>query len=186
MALPYESPAGPVLPAGLFYSSGALALAAIFARERAGRWPTETETGRAFAYLPLADESGPVARRMRQVLDGRADRGRCVYDLSDDDEELLRKLLDLDTTRRPCDTPSAPALPAAGRVGRPAAGRLPPRLATWMLTVGPLVLAAASAAVTVPSRRSARRVGFSCDLSEVGGLGEIADPGLRSSLDRPL
>jgi predicted transcriptional regulator len=54
--------------------------------------------GRAFAYHPVSDEPGLAARRMRQVLDGESDRGRVlarfVSDLSDEDERLLRSLLD--------------------------------------------------------------------------------------------
>ncbi|MEU9047814.1 MULTISPECIES: BlaI/MecI/CopY family transcriptional regulator [unclassified Kitasatospora] len=57
-----------------------------------------TRRGRTFAYVPVADDSGLAARQMRQVLEGRTDREavltRFVDDLSDDDEELLRKLLD--------------------------------------------------------------------------------------------
>ncbi|MDH6141438.1 MULTISPECIES: BlaI/MecI/CopY family transcriptional regulator [Kitasatospora] len=55
--------------------------------------------GRAYAYTPVADESGLAARQMRKVLDGRSDREAVlthfVDELSDDDEELLRRLLDL-------------------------------------------------------------------------------------------
>ncbi|MFE0464513.1 BlaI/MecI/CopY family transcriptional regulator [Kitasatospora sp. NPDC058965] len=58
-----------------------------------------TKRGRAYAYAPVADESGLAARRMRKVLDGRSDReavlAHFVDELSDDDEELLRRLLDL-------------------------------------------------------------------------------------------
>jgi predicted transcriptional regulator len=61
-----------------------------------------TPHGRAFAYVPVADEPGLAARRMRQVLDGESDRGRVlarfVSDLSDEDERLLRSLLAKDTT----------------------------------------------------------------------------------------
>ncbi|WP_354645172.1 BlaI/MecI/CopY family transcriptional regulator [Kitasatospora camelliae] len=57
--------------------------------------------GRAFAYTPVADESGLAARRMSKVLDGRADReavlAHFVDELSDADEELLRRLLDSGT-----------------------------------------------------------------------------------------
>jgi predicted transcriptional regulator len=53
--------------------------------------------GKAYAYAPVADDSGLVARRMCQVLDGGADRAtvlaRFVDDLSDTDEALLRQLL---------------------------------------------------------------------------------------------
>ncbi len=56
-----------------------------------------TRVGRSFQYAPLADEAGLEARRLTAVLDGSADRqavlSRFVADLSDDDEELLRRLL---------------------------------------------------------------------------------------------
>lgn len=55
-------------------------------------------SGRAFAYQPVADEPGLAARRMRQVLDGEAERdavlARFVSELSDEDEGVLRRLLD--------------------------------------------------------------------------------------------
>lgn len=54
-------------------------------------------SGRAFAYQPVADEPGLAARRMRQVLDGEAERdtvlARFVSELSTDDEVVLRRLL---------------------------------------------------------------------------------------------
>lgn len=53
--------------------------------------------GRAFAYRPVSDQAGLVARRMSQVLDASGERdtvlARFVDDLSDDDEALLRRLL---------------------------------------------------------------------------------------------
>lgn len=53
--------------------------------------------GRAYAYRPVSDEPGLVARRMRRALDERPDRdavlARFVDDLSDDDEQTLRRLL---------------------------------------------------------------------------------------------
>jgi predicted transcriptional regulator len=53
--------------------------------------------GRAYAYRPVSDQAGLVARRMSQVLDASAERdtvlARFVDDLSDDDEALLRRLL---------------------------------------------------------------------------------------------
>lgn len=53
--------------------------------------------GRAYAYRPVSDEPGLAARRMRQVLDGEANRqqvlARFVSDLSDEDELVLRRLL---------------------------------------------------------------------------------------------
>lgn len=56
-----------------------------------------TQKGRTHAYAPVTDEPGLVARRMRQVLEHGKDREtvltRFVDDLSDDDEDLLRRLL---------------------------------------------------------------------------------------------
>ncbi|WP_123670563.1 BlaI/MecI/CopY family transcriptional regulator [Actinocorallia herbida] len=58
--------------------------------------------GRAFAYRPVADDPGLAVRRMHQLLDERPDREvvltRFLGSLSDDDEQLLRRMLhDLDT-----------------------------------------------------------------------------------------
>lgn len=54
--------------------------------------------GRAYAYLPVADEAGLAARRMRKVLDQERDRAAVlasfVSELSAEDEETLRHLLD--------------------------------------------------------------------------------------------
>ncbi|MGW7103850.1 BlaI/MecI/CopY family transcriptional regulator [Streptomyces sp. NPDC054838] len=81
------------LGGGLSYSTVVTALSRLYAKNLL----TRSTRGRAFAYLPIADESGLAARQMRQVLDARSDReavlSRFVDDLSDDDEELLRKLL---------------------------------------------------------------------------------------------
>lgn len=53
--------------------------------------------GRAYAYRPVSDRPGLVARRMSQVLDASPERDtvltRFVDDLSDADEALLRRLL---------------------------------------------------------------------------------------------
>ncbi len=53
--------------------------------------------GRAYAYAPVADEPGLLARRMRQVLEQGPDRAavlaRFVDGLSSGDERLLRDLL---------------------------------------------------------------------------------------------
>lgn len=55
------------------------------------------KSGRAFRYMPVADEPGLAARRMTRVLDGEKDReavlARFVSALSESDEELLRKML---------------------------------------------------------------------------------------------
>ena len=55
------------------------------------------KSGRAYLYMPVADEPGLAARRMARVLDEEADReavlARFVSALSESDEELLRKML---------------------------------------------------------------------------------------------
>jgi predicted transcriptional regulator len=64
------------------------------------------KSGRAYLYAPVADSPGLAARRMARVLDEEADReavlARFVSSLSDQDEELLRRMLaghDLDAPR---------------------------------------------------------------------------------------
>jgi predicted transcriptional regulator len=58
---------------------------------------TRSRSGRAFSYLPVADEPGLAARRMRGVLEGEEDReavlARFVSGLSSGDEQLLRRML---------------------------------------------------------------------------------------------
>lgn len=82
-----------LLGGSLSYSTAVTALSRLHAKGLLSR----TKRGRAFAYTPVADESGLAARQMRQVLDGRSDReavlAHFVDDLSADDEELLRRLL---------------------------------------------------------------------------------------------
>jgi predicted transcriptional regulator len=55
------------------------------------------KVGRAYAYVPVADEPGLAARRMARVLDAEADReavlARFVSGLSESDEDLLRRML---------------------------------------------------------------------------------------------
>lgn len=55
------------------------------------------QSGKAYAYRPVADEPGMAARRMRQVLDAEENRqqvlARFVSDLSGEDERLLLTLL---------------------------------------------------------------------------------------------
>ena len=55
------------------------------------------KAGRAFLYVPVADEPGLAARRMTQMLDAEPDRetvlARFVSGLSESDEELLRRML---------------------------------------------------------------------------------------------
>jgi predicted transcriptional regulator len=54
--------------------------------------------GRAFRYSPVSDEPGLAARRMYRMLTEESDRqavlARFVDTLSDQDERLLRELLD--------------------------------------------------------------------------------------------
>ncbi|MGH3743296.1 MAG: BlaI/MecI/CopY family transcriptional regulator [Mycobacteriales bacterium] len=56
-----------------------------------------TPHGRGYAYAPVLDESGLVARRMRQLLDGEGDRAgvlsRFVSELRPADEAALRRAL---------------------------------------------------------------------------------------------
>jgi predicted transcriptional regulator len=84
------------LGGGLAYSTVVTSLSRLYAKGLLKR----SLRGRAFAYAPVADESGLAARKMRQVLDGRADRAAVlshfVDELSTEDEELLRQLLDGD------------------------------------------------------------------------------------------
>src|SRR5579863_7419153 len=55
------------------------------------------KSGRAYLYMPVADEPGLAARRMTRVLDAEKDReavlARFVSALSESDEEILRKML---------------------------------------------------------------------------------------------
>ncbi|HEX5295993.1 MAG TPA: BlaI/MecI/CopY family transcriptional regulator [Streptosporangiaceae bacterium] len=55
------------------------------------------KAGRAFLYIPVADEPGLAARRMAQMLDAEPDReavlARFVSGLSGKDEDLLRRML---------------------------------------------------------------------------------------------
>ncbi|MFH8735761.1 BlaI/MecI/CopY family transcriptional regulator [Streptomyces sp. NPDC017964] len=59
-----------------------------------------TPLGRSYAYAPVSDESGLTARHMHQVMEAGADRASVlthfVDELSDDDEDLLRRLLGSD------------------------------------------------------------------------------------------
>ncbi|MET9882733.1 BlaI/MecI/CopY family transcriptional regulator [Streptomyces sp. NPDC006430] len=59
---------------------------------------TRTRAGRGYAYLPTEDASGLTARRMHSELVRNEDRGavlsRFVSQLSDEDERILRSLLE--------------------------------------------------------------------------------------------
>ena len=59
---------------------------------------TRVKDGRAFRYAPVSDEPGIVAHRMHRTMAAEPDRqavlARFVDSLSDQDERLLRELLD--------------------------------------------------------------------------------------------
>ncbi|MEV0411884.1 BlaI/MecI/CopY family transcriptional regulator [Streptomyces sp. NPDC050448] len=59
---------------------------------------SRTRAGRGYAYLPTEDASGLTARRMHSELERNEDRGavlsRFVSQLSDEDERILRSLLE--------------------------------------------------------------------------------------------
>ncbi|WP_327279079.1 MULTISPECIES: BlaI/MecI/CopY family transcriptional regulator [unclassified Streptomyces] len=61
---------------------------------------SRTRSGRGYAYLPTEDASGLTARRMHSELERNEDRGavlsRFVSQLSDEDERILRSLLEGD------------------------------------------------------------------------------------------
>jgi predicted transcriptional regulator len=74
---------------------------------------TRERTGHAFHYLPVVDEAGWAASRMRQVLDATdTDRDsvltRFISTLSDKDEELLRRLFSADDGTGPHDAARRP------------------------------------------------------------------------------
>jgi predicted transcriptional regulator len=81
------------LGAGLAYTT----VVTILSRLHAKGVLVRSRSRRAYAYAPVADESGLAARRMRQVLDSESDREAVlehfVSDLSMRDEQLLRNLL---------------------------------------------------------------------------------------------
>jgi predicted transcriptional regulator len=62
---------------------------------------TRTRAGRGFAYTPTEDAPGLTARRMHSELRKQEDRStvlaRFVSQLTDEDEQLLRELLDGET-----------------------------------------------------------------------------------------
>lgn len=59
---------------------------------------TRVKEGRAFRYAPVSDEPGLVARRMHHAMAAEPDHeavlARFVDSLSEQDERLLRELLD--------------------------------------------------------------------------------------------
>jgi predicted transcriptional regulator len=81
------------LGCGLAYTT----VVTILSRLHAKGVLTRAKAGRAYTYIPVADEPGLAARRMQRVLDGQADRemvlARFVSGLSAADESLLRRML---------------------------------------------------------------------------------------------
>lgn len=84
-------------PRPLAYTTIVTVLSRLHAQGLADRY----RAGRAFAYVLVADHSRLAARRMRRVLDAEADRGGVlasfVDDLSNRDEEILRRLLGINS-----------------------------------------------------------------------------------------
>ncbi|MCZ4102897.1 MULTISPECIES: BlaI/MecI/CopY family transcriptional regulator [Streptomyces] len=93
---------GPLTPADVQRDLGsALArttVTTILARLHDKGAVARTRSGRGYAYTPTQDSPGLAARRMRTELDKEEDRetvlARFVSQLSPDDEQLLRALLD--------------------------------------------------------------------------------------------
>ncbi|MBP0459469.1 BlaI/MecI/CopY family transcriptional regulator [Streptomyces montanisoli] len=78
----------------LTYSTVVTILTRLYAKQLL----TRTPRGRAYAYVPVTDEPGFAARRMRTVLEERHDRAavlaRFADGLSAADADLLRTFLD--------------------------------------------------------------------------------------------
>ncbi|QNA74038.1 BlaI/MecI/CopY family transcriptional regulator [Streptomyces sp. So13.3] len=93
---------GPLTPADVQRDLGsALArttVTTILARLHDKGAVARSRSGRGYAYTPTQDSPGLAARRMRTELDKEEDRetvlARFVSQLSPDDEQLLRALLD--------------------------------------------------------------------------------------------
>lgn len=81
------------LTTSLAHTTVATTLARLHSRGVLNRSPQ----GRSYAYTPVTDESGLTARHMRRVMETDSDRAAVlthfVGELSDDDEVLLRRLL---------------------------------------------------------------------------------------------
>jgi len=81
------------LGSGLAYTTVVTILSRLHAKGVLDR----RKAGRAFVYMPVADEPGLAARRMARMLDAEPDReavlARFVSGLSGKDEELLRRML---------------------------------------------------------------------------------------------
>jgi len=103
----------------------------ILSRLHAKQAVTRERSGRAYVWIPAADEAGLAALRMRRVLDGEPDRDAVltsfVSALSAHDEQLLRALLDRATTDgpTPADDPATTGRPATS--AEPGMGPAPHR-----------------------------------------------------------
>ncbi|MFJ8790734.1 BlaI/MecI/CopY family transcriptional regulator [Streptomyces sp. NPDC102462] len=82
------------LAADLAYTTVMTVLARLLAKDAV----TRRREGRSFVWLPAADGAGLAALKMHKVLDGERDRravlASFVTTLPEDDEQLLRELLD--------------------------------------------------------------------------------------------
>jgi predicted transcriptional regulator len=82
---------------------------------------TRTRAGRAFAYTAIGDPANVTARRMHRLLDIEQDRvgvlARFVDGLTEDDEQVLRGLLDQITADQ--DTPTPPKQGSSSRRKQP-------------------------------------------------------------------
>jgi predicted transcriptional regulator len=82
------------LAADLAYTTVMTVLARLLAKNAV----TRRREGRSFVWMPVADQAGLAALKMRKVLDGEQDRravlARFVTGLPEGDEQLLRELLD--------------------------------------------------------------------------------------------
>jgi predicted transcriptional regulator len=83
-----------LLPSELAYTT----VVTILSRMHVKGLLTRAKQGRAFRYAPVSDEPGLAARNMHRTMAAEADReavlARFVDSLSDQDERLLRDLLD--------------------------------------------------------------------------------------------
>jgi len=94
--------AGPLTPGAVQLELGnglaRTTVTTILTRLHAKGVVTRERSGRGYAYAPAQDSHGLTARRMHAELDKDEDRGtvlaRFVSDLSPEDEQLLRSLLD--------------------------------------------------------------------------------------------
>ncbi|WP_435057967.1 BlaI/MecI/CopY family transcriptional regulator [Streptomyces sp. bgisy060] len=81
------------LATGLAHTTVATTLGRLHTRGVLERTPR----GRSYAYTPATDEPGLTARQMHRVMESGSDRAsvltRFVDELSDSDEDLLRRLL---------------------------------------------------------------------------------------------